>query len=310
MKKNYTYLVILITTFLIAKVSFAISYHTFNYNYTKVLNCYVFDTYNDLAVNQVVLSKQGTTISLLAPTISCPDDVTIECDESIDPDINLSLGKATATDVDGCGGSIIISYSDSSTKTNNGSCTDNTYTITRTWTATDDCSSSSNCTQIITVQDTTAPTGSTTAGSSGTNACFFDGVSQFSFDATAAADGYTDNCGGTVTAIQTIPNVSYNGTDCSWSVTFYFKVVDICGNELTGQTYSHSGPDAPQLDGDALYGRHQLRCLRLRRPGNGARLVTGQRRSGIYRRLWRGYGESDQYRHYWRRLQLDGDLYL
>jgi len=310
MKKNYTYLVILITTFLIAKVSFAISYHTFNYNYTKVLNCYVFDTYNDLAVNQVVLSKQGTTISLLAPTISCPDDVTIECDESIDPDINLSLGKATATDVDGCGGSIIISYSDSSTKTNNGSCTDNTYTITRTWTATDDCSSSSNCTQIITVQDTTAPTGSTTAGSSGTNACFFDGVSQFSFDATAAADGYTDNCGGTVTAIQTIPNVSYNGTDCSWSVTFYFKVVDICGNELTGQTYSHSGGDQtpPSLTGtpytDATSYDACASDAQATVPAwSQANAVLGYTDAC-------GAVESDQYRHYWRRLQLDGDLYL
>jgi hypothetical protein len=38
----------------------------------------------------------------------------------------------------------------------NGSCNDN-YTLARLWTAVDSCGNSNNCTQIVTVQDTTRP---------------------------------------------------------------------------------------------------------------------------------------------------------
>ena len=38
-----------------------------------------------------------------------------------------------------------------------GACTDQTYTITRTWTATDNCGNTDVCVQIITVDDSTPP---------------------------------------------------------------------------------------------------------------------------------------------------------
>src|SRR5262249_36789526 len=50
-----------------------------------------------------------------------------------------------------------VTYSDSSTKTSNGSCTDFGYTITRTWTAADHCGNASQASQVIHVVDTTAP---------------------------------------------------------------------------------------------------------------------------------------------------------
>jgi hypothetical protein len=52
----------------------------------------------------------------------------------------------------------VITHSDVSTKTSDGSCTEFSYTITRTWMATDACGNSSTDDQIITVVDTTAST--------------------------------------------------------------------------------------------------------------------------------------------------------
>ncbi|WP_242095164.1 hypothetical protein, partial [Aestuariivivens sediminicola] len=90
-----------------------------------------------------------------APTITCPSDITIECDESIDPDINLTLGKATAIPTDGtC--TIDISYTDVTTA---GACP-NSFIITRTWTAEETCginTASTSCNQTINVTDTTPP---------------------------------------------------------------------------------------------------------------------------------------------------------
>ena len=81
------------------------------------------------------------------PQITCPADVTIECDESTDPS---NTGAAMATDncstptpeysdveyLDGCSG---------------------TGQIERMWVATDDYDNSSSCMQVITVVDTTPP---------------------------------------------------------------------------------------------------------------------------------------------------------
>ena len=57
------------------------------------------------------------------------------------------------------------------------------------------------------------------------------------FSATDPGMGYSDNCGGAVTASLT--NTSVTGTDCSWTVTYTYDVKDACGNTLSGQTYPH-----------------------------------------------------------------------
>ncbi|MHC4776026.1 MAG: cohesin domain-containing protein [Planctomycetota bacterium] len=88
------------------------------------------------------------TIDGTPPVITCPGNVTLECDEVTDPS---NTGEATATDV--CDPSPDITYSDVVTP---GLC-DDEWVITRTWAAEDDCENVSTCDQVITVQDTVPP---------------------------------------------------------------------------------------------------------------------------------------------------------
>jgi hypothetical protein len=74
-----------------------------------------------------------------------PADVTVECDNVPAP--------ASPNATDNCDGDPEIAFRE--TNMTRG-CADN-YTITRTWTATDACGNSASQTQVITVQDTTAP---------------------------------------------------------------------------------------------------------------------------------------------------------
>jgi len=58
-----------------------------------------------------------------------------------------------ATATDNCDETVTITFNDS---IDPGACPQE-YTVTRTWTATDDCGNTSTCSRSITVQDNTAP---------------------------------------------------------------------------------------------------------------------------------------------------------
>lgn len=81
------------------------------------------------------------------PEITCPADVFIDCNET-DPSVT---GIATA--VNHCTGVLNINYTDVEVP---GACL-HKKVITRTWTASDECGNTSNCEQIITVEDIIAP---------------------------------------------------------------------------------------------------------------------------------------------------------
>jgi hypothetical protein len=90
------------------------------------------------------------TISIMdttLPTIVCPDDVTIQCDESTMP---VNTGKAFGED--DCG-LVTVNHSD---EVQFGDCLGERV-ITRTWTVRDQCENEVSCEQIITVVDTVAP---------------------------------------------------------------------------------------------------------------------------------------------------------
>ena len=105
-------------------------------------------------------------------------------------------------------------------------------------------------------RDQTAPalTGTAYTGPVDVNACFANIGTAAPFSAANAITGYTDNCGGSVTA--TLTGTTTSGDDCGWTVTYTFTVEDVCGNELTGQTYEISGRDqtAPALTGTSYAG--------------------------------------------------------
>ena len=89
-----------------------------------------------------------TVHDVTPPVITCPANITINCE---DPSTPASTGTATATD--NCDPNPAITFSDVTTP---GSCAGN-YTITRTWTATDECGNASNCCPDNHVHDVTPP---------------------------------------------------------------------------------------------------------------------------------------------------------
>ncbi len=82
------------------------------------------------------------------PMITCPVDVTLECDENTLPS---NTGFAIATDI--CGASLAVNFNDMTLLNGCGQA----FTITRIWTATDANGNTITCSQTIAVQDNTAP---------------------------------------------------------------------------------------------------------------------------------------------------------
>jgi hypothetical protein len=99
--------------------------------------------------NETTCIQIITIVDQISPEITCPPDITIECDESTDPE---NTGFATATD--GCPfGEIEITFTDEIIP---GDCVQE-MTINRTWRAVDQCLNEATCLQVITVEDRTAP---------------------------------------------------------------------------------------------------------------------------------------------------------
>jgi len=157
-------------------------------------------------------SAEATIEDTIAPSISCPADVTVECDQPTDPS---NTGMATAIDV--CDSYPVITFSDVVTP---GACPEE-ETITRTWTATDASGNFSSCVQTIEVVDTTPPVIDPNAPDTITPP-----DASISFTATA-----TDNCDGD-------PSVEITGYDC-YFFTKKGKRIDkteSCVVEISGDT--------------------------------------------------------------------------
>ncbi len=101
----------------------------------------------DCSGNSVTGTQTIIVVDTTAPVLTIPADVTVECDKV--PDVPV----VTATD--NCDNNVDISEVEE--VRTDGDCPYN-YTLTRSWTATDDCGNYVTETQTITVQDTEAPT--------------------------------------------------------------------------------------------------------------------------------------------------------
>jgi hypothetical protein len=162
-----------------------------------------------------------TIADITAPVITCPADATVNCQDDTSP---AALGSATGSDV--CSG-VTITSSDASTQNadlNNAG--HYNYTITRTWTATDECGNSTNCVQTITVHDVTAPM--ITCPANTTVNCQDDNTSASNGKATA-----TDNCAPvTITesdASTQDANVNAAG-HYNYTITRTWRATDVSGN--------------------------------------------------------------------------------
>ncbi|MCF7559960.1 gliding motility-associated C-terminal domain-containing protein, partial [Sabulilitoribacter multivorans] len=152
-----------------------------------------------------------TVIDSTPPVLTLPNNVTAECSDDLSP---INFGEATATD--NCDPNPVVTFNDVRT---DGACS-GTYTITRTWTATDSCGNVSTADQIISTSDTTAPE--------------FDQTS-LPGDVVVECDGVpspvvltaSDNCG---SAVVTVNDVRNDGNcDFNYTITRTYTATDECG---------------------------------------------------------------------------------
>ena len=162
--------------------------------------------------------------------LTCPPDLTIQCSDSTDPEINEALGMASA--IIGCDPNPVITYTDIMDLSE---CGGYTGTLTRTWTVanSEECGSGvSTCTQTITLVDTTAPLLVPPANVT------IDCLASVDPSNTGAASAI-DNCDGT-------PTVEFSDTasgSCPTVVTRTWSAVDACGNTETSQQIITLSPD-------------------------------------------------------------------
>ena len=188
-------------------------------------------TATDNCGNSSVCTQTITVVDTTAPVITCPADATVECDGDTSP---TGTGSATATD--NCDGTPSVSSADTVTA---GACADE-ETISRVWTATDNCGNSSVCTQTITVVDTTAPV--ITCPADATVECDGDTSPTGTGSATA-----TDNCDGTP-SVSSVDTVTAGACADEETISRVWTVTDNCGNSsVCTQTITVVDTTAPVI---------------------------------------------------------------
>ena len=159
-----------------------------------------------------IMHKQTITVEdTTAPVLSLPVNVSAECSDDLTP---ISFGTATA--IDNCDPNPIVTFEDVKT---DGACS-GTYTITRTWTATDACGNIATANQIISTSDTTAPSFDQTILPA-------DIVIECDAVPSAVILTATDNCGN---AIVTVNDERINGNcDFNYTIKRTYTATDDCG---------------------------------------------------------------------------------
>ena len=154
------------------------------------------------------------TFPVSTPSITCPAPVTVSCASAV-PAPNTAL--VTATDV--CGTPTVTHQGD---VISNQTCA-NRYTITRTYRATNAAGNFAECTQIITVNDVTAPTITCPAPVTVSCASAVPAVNIGSVTA-------SDNCGGGVTVTWQGDVISAQTCANRYTITRTYRATDVCGN--------------------------------------------------------------------------------
>ena len=174
-------------------------------------------TAKDACSNTSSVSQTITVQDVTAPVLSdAPANVTVQC--------NAVPLAATLTASDNCDGTPIVTFNEVRT---DGTCP-NSYILTRTWTAKDACSNTSSVSQIITVQDLTAPTLSCPENITVNNDPGICGATI-----TVPKPSVTENCG-TALLINNFNQTSdASGLYPGGVTTVLWTVTDDCGNAST-----------------------------------------------------------------------------
>ena len=165
---------------------------------------------NSATCNQIITVFDNTP-----PAMTCPAAVTVQCATQVPaPDI------ASVTTTDNCGGSATVAFL--SDVNSNQTCA-NRYTVTRTYSAIDECGNSATCNQLITVFDNTPP--ALTCPPNVTFQC----ASQLPTPNVGLVTS-TDNCTGLATI--TFVGDAISGQTCTnrFTVTRTYRATDACGN--------------------------------------------------------------------------------
>jgi hypothetical protein len=163
----------------------------------------------DSCTNSAQCSQTVTVLDSTPPTVTCGTNRTVECGTAWEFD------PPTATDL--CDGTNVVIHIVRTVT--NGLC-GNTFSATRTWEATDSCTNATQCSQTVTVLDSTPPT--VTCGTNRTIEC----GSAWTFDPPTA----TDLCDGTNVAIQIVSTVTNSSCGNTFSATRTWEATDSCTN--------------------------------------------------------------------------------
>jgi hypothetical protein len=191
-------------------------------NWTATDNC------GNSITHVQVISVEDTTAPVWDQVM--PTDITVECD-------GVPAAPAVVTVSDNCDSDVLVEFTEVRT---DGSCPD-TYTLTRTWTATDNCGNSITHVQVISVEDTTAPVWDQVMPADITVEC--DGV-----PAAPAVVTASDNCDSNVLVEFTEVRTDGSCPD-TYTLIRTWTATDNCGNSITHvQVISVEDTTAPVWD--------------------------------------------------------------
>jgi hypothetical protein len=181
--------------------------------------------------NSQTCTQLVTVLDETDPSITCPDDIEIECGEDVpDPyeDLDAFL-TAGGTVSDNCDEELTFELVSSTS--DEESCPE---TITRIYQVTDDCGNSQTCTQLVTIVDTTAPTIECPPD-------VFKNCGECSLDLEdTGVPTVSDICDPdpTVTYVDkfadgTLVPEDFDVTSCPWTIFRTFTATDACTNKAT-----------------------------------------------------------------------------
>ncbi|WP_274475538.1 HYR-like domain-containing protein [Mangrovimonas aestuarii] len=139
-----------------------------------------------------------------------PSDITVEC--------NTVPAEEALTATDSCG-DVTVTFEELNTA---GACP-GAYTLTRTWTATDECGNESSHVQTVTVQDTTPPTF--------VEALPADATVECDVVPTAETLTATDNCGNVTVTFEELNTAG--ACPGAYTLTRTWTATDECGNQTS-----------------------------------------------------------------------------